>query len=32
MTWLSCDALCDHGYVPLHCPKEKEKEKENQEK
>ena len=23
ITW--CDILCDHGHMPLYCPKEKEK-------
>ena len=22
---MSCDALCDHGHVPLHCPKNQRK-------
>ena len=26
---MSCDLLCNHGYMPLNFPKEKEKEKLN---
>ena len=23
----SCDILCDHGHIPLHYPKQKQKQK-----